>query len=135
MLVSKIKPCMCKIGIVWPLVRTLLICGRLIKQVMNLATWYNPSGMGITLSTAAIMPSKSVNAENIRVWVNPPYFGTCSLLTIESESLRFGCKACFESFIGGREDMFLIYQPGGWVRSNLGYYGYRGLVSNSGERA
>ena len=35
------------------------------------------------------MPRKSVNAENIRVWVNPPYFGTLSLLTIESESCRF----------------------------------------------
>ena len=64
----------------------MLICGKLIKQVMNLATWFF---QGITLSTAAIMPRKSVYAENIRVWVNPPYFGTCSLLTIESESSRF----------------------------------------------
>ena len=65
MLVSRIKPCMCKIGIVLgsrfaydPY--SLLICERLIKQVMNLATWYNPSGMGITLSTAAIMPTITV---------------------------------------------------------------------------
>jgi hypothetical protein len=42
----------------------------------------------MVLSTAAIMPSKSVCAENIRVWVNPPYFETLSLLTIEFESCR-----------------------------------------------
>jgi len=40
MLVSKIKPCMCKIGIGHGFARgSLLICERLIKQVMNLATW------------------------------------------------------------------------------------------------
>ena len=67
MLVSRIKPCMCKIGIgIWGsefrlmTSCSLLICERLIKQVMNLATWNNPSGIGITLSTAAIMPTITV---------------------------------------------------------------------------
>jgi hypothetical protein len=65
MLVSRIKPCMCKIGIdngggFCSSSCSLLICERLIKQVMNLATWNNPSGIGITLLTAAIMPTITV---------------------------------------------------------------------------
>jgi len=85
MLVSKIKPCTCKIGTVWFRPETLLVCGRLIKQVMNLATWLF---LGITLSTAAIMPVKEFNCSNTRLRVKPAYSGTLSLLTIEHESRR-----------------------------------------------